>query len=137
MSDAIVTADLGRRTELGEIDPCGSRQAGRRSGVALTADGPVVGLADGTVRAFDGNGSERWTLDGAGSAITLGPFADGVLVGERSGRGGIRFLVDGTERWRHDAAEDIGKPTKDPRFFLPMVVDAAVADDTVYVAARR
>ena len=136
MSDGVGT-DLGRRIGLGELDPCGSRQAGRRSGVALTADGPVVGLADGTVRAFDGNGSERWTLDGAGSAITLGPFADGVLVGERSGRGGIRFLVDGTERWRHDAAEDIGKPTKDTRFFLPMVVDAAVADDTAYVATRR
>ena len=137
MSDAIVTADLGRRTELGEIDPCGSRQAGRRSGVALTSDGPVVGLADGTVSAFDSDRAERWTLDGAGSAITLAPFADGVLVGERSVRGGIRLLVDGVERWRHDASEEIGRPAKDTRFFLPMIVDAAVDGDTAYVAARR
>jgi outer membrane protein assembly factor BamB len=136
MSDG-VEGGISRRIELGEIDPCGSRQAGRRSGVTLTADGPVVGRADGTVRAFDGDGTERWLLDGAGSTITLVPFADGVLVGERSARGGIRVLADGTERWRHDAAEDIGEPTEETRFLLPMIVDAAVAGDTAYVAARR
>jgi len=127
------------RTDLGEVDPCGSRQAGRRSGLALTDEGPVAGLADGSVRAFDDGGSERWRVDGAGSAITLAAFADGVVVGERSARGAIRLLEGGTERWRHDAADALGGPTKDTRFFLPMVVDAAVpaAGDVAYVAARR
>ena len=127
----------GRRIDLGDLNPCGSRQAGRRSGVTLTDEGPVVGLADGSVRAFDGDGDERWRLDGEGSAITLVPFAEGVLVGERSGRGGIRLLAEDGERWRHDAADIVGEPTKDTRFFLPMIVDAAVSGRTAYVAARR
>jgi hypothetical protein len=122
---------------LGNVDPCGSRQAGRRSGVTLTEAGPVVGLADGTVRAVDDAGTERWRIVGEGSAVTLEPFGGGILVGERSARGGVRLLADGTERWRHDAAEVIGAPTKDTRFFLPMVVDAAVAGETAFVAARR
>jgi outer membrane protein assembly factor BamB len=125
------------RIALGELDPCGSRQAGRRSGLALTDEGPVAGLADGSVRAFDIKGVERWAADGEGSAITLVPFADGVLVGERSARSGIRFIIDGEERWRHDAADVIGAPTKETRFFLPIVVDATVAGETAYVAARR
>jgi outer membrane protein assembly factor BamB len=130
--------DSATRIDLGEVDPCGSRQAGRRSGVALTAEGPVVGLADGSVRAFDDDGTERWRVDGEGSAITLVPFGDGVLIGERSERGAIRLLAEGSERWRHDAAESVGGPTKETRFFLPMVVDAAVASgDVAYVAARR
>ena len=122
---------------LGDVDPCGSRQAGRRSGVTLTEAGPVVGLADGTVRAFDDAGTERWSVSGQGSAVTLEPFGGGVLVGERSARGGVRLLADGTERWRHDAADVLGAPTRDSRFFLPMVVDAAVAGETAFVAARR
>ncbi|QLD85851.1 PQQ-like beta-propeller repeat protein [Natronomonas halophila] len=125
------------RLSLGEVDPCGSRQAGRRSGLALTDEGPVVGLDDGSIRAFDSKGRERWHLDGEGSAITHVPFADGVLVGERSARGAIRFISNGEERWRHDAADVIGDPSKETRFFLPMVVNAAVAGDTAYVAARR
>ena len=131
--------EAARRIDLGEVDPCGSRQAGRRSGVALTAEGPVVGLADGSVRAFDGRGTERWRVDGEGSAITLVPFGDGVVVGERSDRGAIRLLAGGRERWRHDAADALGGPAKETRFFLPMVVDAAVAPggDVAYVAARR
>ena len=131
--------DSATRIGLGGVDPCGSRQAGRRSGLALTAEGPVVGLADGSVRAFDDDGAERWRVDGEGSAITLAPFGDGVLIGERSARGAIRLLEGGTERWRHDAADALGAPTKDTRFFLPMVVDAAVDDpgQTAYVAARR
>ncbi|MEF8806961.1 outer membrane protein assembly factor BamB family protein [Natronomonas sp.] len=128
---------IATRIPLGDLDPCGSRQAGRRSGLALTDEGPAVGLADGSVRAFDSKGNERWSLSGEGSAITLVPFADGVLVGERSKRGGIRFISDGEERWRHDAADVIGDPAKETRFFLPMVVDAAVAGDTACVAARR
>lgn len=135
MGDAIPAPE--RRLDLGDLDPCGSRQAGRRSGLALTDGGPVVGLADGSVRAFDDAGEERWRVDGEGSAITLAPFADGVLVGERSARGAIRYLVDGEERWRHEAAGDVGDPAKDTRFFLPMVVDAAVSDGSAYVAARR
>jgi hypothetical protein len=128
---------VDRRIELGDVDPCGSRQAGRRSGVTVTEAGPVAGLADGSVRAVGTDGTERWSLGGEGSAITLVPFAGGVLVGERSARGGIRLLADGAERWRHDAADDIGGPTQETRFFLPMVVDAATVDDTAYVAARR
>lgn len=127
---------------LGEVDPCGSRQAGRRSGVTLTDDGPVAGLADGRVRAFetagsDGHPTERWSVDGEGSAITLVPFGEGVLVGERSCRGGIRYVGGGEEQWCHEATDVVGEPTKDTRFFRPMVVDAAVADETAYVAARR
>ncbi len=129
--------DSMRRIDLGEIDPCGSRQAGRRSGLALTDAGPVAGLADGSVEAFDTDGQRRWRVDGDGSAITLVPFDRGVLVGERSSRGAIRLIVDGEERWRHAAAADIGEPTKETRFFLLMVVDAVVSDGTAYVAARR
>ena len=131
------SSPTGRRIDLGDVDPCGSRQAGRRSGVTLTEAGPVVGLASGTVEAFDPDGTRRWSFEGSGSAITLVPFEGGVLIGERSARGGIRLLVDGNERWRHDAADVLGGPTKDTRFFLPMVVDAAVSTDTAYVAARR
>ena len=143
-----------KRVSLGDVDPCGSRQAGRRSGVAMTDDGPVVGLADGRVCAFDSAGSQRWSAEGEGSAITLVPFGDGgertagsrasgehrssgVVAGERSARGAVRYLEAGEERWRHDAADVVGEPTKDTRFFLPMVVDAAVEGDTAYVAARR
>jgi hypothetical protein len=126
-----------RRIGLGDVDPCGSRQAGRRSGLTLTDAGPVVGLANGSVRAFSRDGTERWRLGGDGSAITLVPFSDGVLVGERSKRGGIRLLDEGGERWRHDAADALGGPTKETRFFLPMVVDAAVDGEVAYVAARR
>ncbi|WP_299236251.1 PQQ-binding-like beta-propeller repeat protein [Natronomonas sp.] len=130
-------AGLERRVELGEIDPCGSRQAGRRSGLAICDAGPVVGRADGGVQAFDDRGTERWRVDGEGSAITLVPFGDGVVVGERSARGAVRYLVEGAERWRHDAADAIGDPTEETRFRLPMVVDAAVGEGTVYAAARR
>ncbi|WP_178915683.1 PQQ-binding-like beta-propeller repeat protein [Natronomonas gomsonensis] len=130
-------SETAARIPLGDIDPCGSRQAGRRSGITLTDSGPVVGLVDGTVRAFDHAGAERWSVDGEASAITLVPFGSGVLVGERSKRGTVRLLEDGTERWRHDAADAVGDPTKETRFFLPMVVDAVTDADTAYVAARR
>jgi len=134
MSDA--ARGVADRIDLGSVDPCGSRQAGRRSAVTLTEAGPVVGLADGSIRAVDDEGAERYRLDGEGSAITLAPFAGGVLVGERSARGAIRLVVDGEERWRHEAASVIGEPAKGTRFFLPMVVDVAV-DGAAYVAARR
>jgi outer membrane protein assembly factor BamB len=155
-----------RRIPLGEVDPCGSRQAGRRSGATLTDQGPVVGLADGSVRAFDGgealaasssrsadardDGAVRWSVEGRGSAIELVPLGQGVLVGERSARGAIRFLREGEERWRHEAADVVGGPAKQTRFFLPMVVDAAAGGEandgesagrtdgeTAFVAARR
>ena len=125
------------RIDLGECDPCGSRQAGRRSGVALIDSGPAVGLADGAVAAFDHEGTVRWRVAGEGSAITLVPFGDGVLVGERSSRGAIRLLADGEQKWRHDAADALGGPTTETRFFLPMVVAAAVSGTTAYVATRR
>jgi outer membrane protein assembly factor BamB len=144
MSDHRNASDSGSRStetvhniDLGEIDPCGSRQAGRRSGVTLTENGPIAGIANGDVQAFDTEGRQRWQIGGEGSTITLVPFGEGVLVGERSTRGGIRLLADGDEQWRHDAADSVGDPAKETRFFLPMIVDAAVSENVAYVAARR
>jgi hypothetical protein len=132
---------------LGSVDPARSRHAGRRSAVALVADpdgrGPlaVAGLADGTLLAVDPTGTARWrhTPDDPGSVVTAVPFAGGVLVGERGTDGTVRLhdAATGALRWRHRSAADVGDPTRDSRFFLPFVVDAAVADGRAYVAARR
>ena len=135
-SDDLTTAAV---ISLGEVDPCGSRQAGRRSSSTLTVDGPVAGRADGTVVALTADGAERWAANGDGSVVTLVAADDGVLTGERSRRGRISlFTQDGGRRWHYDTAADIGAPSKETRFFLPMVVDAAVADTgSCFVAARR
>lgn len=127
---------------LGSVDPTGSRHAGRRSAVTVVDNLAVVGLADGEVVALDkGTLDRRWHAScdrDAASVVTLTPFADGVLVGERSPRGEIRCHgADGEVRWRLATAETVGRPTSDDRFSLPFVVDAVTAGDRAVVAARR
>ncbi|MFB6206385.1 MAG: transcriptional regulator [Haloglomus sp.] len=139
---------------LGEVDPARSRHAGRRSAVAVVAaDGDtggdllaVAGLADGTLVAVAPDGTERWRYtptDGAGGVVTLVPFGDGVLVGERGADGWIRHhsAATGERRWRHRSADDVGDPERDSRFYLPFVADAAATtidgEPRAFVAARR
>ncbi|WP_440008695.1 outer membrane protein assembly factor BamB family protein [Halomicrococcus sp. SG-WS-1] len=147
-----------RTVDLGSVDPAGSRQLGRRSSVCLHDDAVVAGLADGSVVAFDADSlDERWRNDGdpeseanrgssdapsdgvSGSVVSLAPFADGVLVGERGPGGALRLLDadSGTERWGYRSADDVGGPTKRTRFFQPFVVDAVADDRRAYAAARR
>jgi outer membrane protein assembly factor BamB len=127
--------------ELGDIDPAGSRQRGRRSAVALTDDHVVVGTAAGDVRAFErASGRERWYAPGrdGGSIVAAVPFDGGVVVGERSAAGAVRAYDDsGDLRWRVETAEDVGSPQQETRFFQPFVADIAAAGDRCYVAARR
>jgi hypothetical protein len=129
-----------RTRSLGDVDPAGSRQRGRRSAVALTSEHAVTGTADGRIVAYERNsGAEAWrtTVDG-GSIVTLAATVSGIVAGTRGPDGIVLALdSDGTERWRYRTADDVGEPTKDTRFFLPFVVDAVVADDHTYVAARR
>ncbi|MDL0125651.1 transcriptional regulator [Halobacterium salinarum] len=128
---------------LGDIEPAGSRQLGRRSSVCWTGDGVVAGLPDGTVAAFDGALDERWRNagDDRGSVVALAPFAGGVIAGERGAAGEIRLHngETGAVRWRYRAAGDIGRPQEDTRFFLPFVVDVATpaGGDRAFVAVRR
>lgn len=141
--------DLRESVSLGSIDPAGSRQLGRRSSVCLRGDAVVAGLDDDSVVAFGADSvEERWRYDGAataaesgttGSVVSLVPFADGILAGERSPAGEVRLhdADTGAVRWRHRSADDVGEAQKETRFFLPFVVDAAVAGDRAYVAARR
>jgi hypothetical protein len=131
--------------DLGDIQPNGSRQLGRRSGVCLDGDAVVAGLADGTVAAFDASLDERWRNEGdsdRGSVVALAPFAGGVLAGERGAAGEIRLhdRDTGAVRWRYRTADDVGAPQKHTRFYLPFVADVAVPDDgseRAFVAARR
>ncbi|SEW28555.1 PQQ-binding-like beta-propeller repeat protein [Halobacterium jilantaiense] len=132
--------------DLGDVQPSGSRQLGRRSSVCLTDDGVVAGLADGTVAAFDDDLREVWRDEGddaddRGSVVALAPFADGVLAGERGAAGEIRLhdRDTGDVRWRYRTADDVGSPQKRTRFYLPFVVDIAVPDggERAFVAARR
>jgi outer membrane protein assembly factor BamB len=129
-------------TGLGAVDPTGSRHAGRRSAVTLVDGVAVVGRADGDLLAVDAATLDRrWhaTCDRDGvSVVTLTPFAGGVLAGERSPRGEVRYHdADGEVRWRRATAETVGYPTGDDRFSLPFVVDAVTAGDRAVVAARR
>jgi outer membrane protein assembly factor BamB len=138
---------------LGDLDPARSRHAGRRSAVALVpradadADGPfaVAGLADGSLVAVAPDGTERWrhAPETAGSVVTLVPFADGVLVGERGAAGAIRHhdAATGECRWRLESAADVGDPQRDSRFYLPFVASAATTtvdgEPRAVVATRR
>jgi outer membrane protein assembly factor BamB len=134
---------------LGEADPARSRHAGRRSAVALVAgaDGPlaVAGLADGSLVAVGPDGDERWrhAPEAAGSVVTLVPFGDGVLVGERGAAGTVRYhdAATGERRWRHEAATDVGAPQRDSRFYLPFVASAATTtadgEPRAFAAVRR
>jgi outer membrane protein assembly factor BamB len=134
---------------LAEVDPARSRHAGRRSAVALVdgADGPlaVAGLADGSLVAVGPDGDERWrhVPEMAGSVVTLVPFGDGVLAGERGAAGTVRYhdTATGDPRWRHEAATDVGAPQRESRFYLPFVVSAATTtvdgEPRAFVAVRR
>jgi len=132
-----------RTHSLGDVDPAGSRQRGRRSAVALTDDLLVAGIADGRIVAYERNsGEERWRTvvgDGDGHVVTLVTADDLLLAGTRGPAGRVTALdpATGTARWHHRTAEDVGEQTKDTRFYLPFVVDAVAADDRAYVAARR
>jgi outer membrane protein assembly factor BamB len=132
-----------RTHSLGEVDPAGSRQRGRRSAVALTERLLAAGILDGEIVAYERNsGAERWRTvvgDGDGHLVTLATAEDLLLAGTRGPAGRVTALdpATGTERWHHRTAEDVGEPTKDTRFYLPFVVDAVAADDRAYVAARR
>lgn len=139
MSDACQTVDLG-----GDIDLARSRQTGRRSAVALTADCVVVGTAMGTVVAYDRTTlSERWRIesDTESAVVSITALTDSVVVGERGPAGAVRAhgLESGVVRWQYATATDIGEPQQRTRFFLPFVVDLAVDTDRnrVYAAARR
>jgi outer membrane protein assembly factor BamB len=129
---------------LGDVDPAGSRQRGRRSAVALTGRALLAGTADGTIISLERNTPrERWRTslsgDDTGSIVTLTTMDETVLAGTRGPDGWVAALDadTGAERWRYRTADDVGEPTKDTRFFLPFVVDAVTAGDRTYVAARR
>lgn len=126
---------------LGSLNPTGSRHRGRRSAVTLTDDATVVGTASGDVVAFDRtSGREQWRTTGPDEAsVVSAASTDGsVLVGERGPAGAVRaYAADGSERWRVETADGVGRPQKDTRFFLPFVVDIVTATGRWYVAARR
>jgi hypothetical protein len=125
---------------LGPVDPARSRHGGRRSAVALADAGPVVGTADGRVRAFDPTLDERWATDpGDAAVVAATPVAGGVAVGERGPRGAVALYGPGGDRrWRHETAADLGAPTAESRARLPFVVALATGSDgRLYAAARR
>ncbi|GAB3706002.1 outer membrane protein assembly factor BamB family protein [Halorubrum pallidum] len=152
-SDSRIDAalDAHAAAPLGDVDPGGSRQRGRRSAVALTDGSVVVGTADGDIRAFDRTdgspsdatrgvrlGSERWRLSGDEPVVALTPFDGGVLAGTRGERGLVRLVdADGSERWRLVAADDVGPPAKETRFWYPFVAAIETHGDRAYAAARR
>jgi len=137
-----MSSTLDRRVaDLGSADPTGSRHRGRRSAVTLTDEFVVAGTADGSVRAFDRDSlAERWRAetDSEASVVSAHAFRDGLAVGERGPGGAVRvYDGDGSLRWRHVTAADVGRPQKDTRFFLPFVVDLVTDGNRLYAAARR
>jgi outer membrane protein assembly factor BamB len=131
-----------RTYSLGDVDPAGSRQRGRRSAVALTADHVFAGTTDGDVIASGRDGGAaawRTTVGDGDSVVTLAVTDDGVVAGTRGADGTVTAVdpATGTVRWQRRTADDVGEPTKDTRFFLPFVVDAVAAGGYTYVAARR
>jgi outer membrane protein assembly factor BamB len=141
MADRSVAAASHRAVELGAVSPAGSRQLGRRSAVTATEELVVAGLADGAVVGFDPGLETCWRNEAAdrGSVVSLTPFADGVLAGERGADGEVRFhdADTGAVRWRYRTADDVGDPQQETRFSLPFVVDAVVGGDRAFVASRR
>ncbi|MFB6270977.1 MAG: PQQ-binding-like beta-propeller repeat protein, partial [Halobacterium sp.] len=129
--------------DLGDVQPNGSRQLGRRSSVCVAGDRAVVGLADGTVAAFDDDLEAVWRNEGddRGSVVALAQFADGVLAGERGADGEVRFhdAETGDVRWRYRTADDVGDPQQETRFYLPFVADVEIDEtgERAFVAARR
>lgn len=144
MSESVADrATTDESVALGDVDPAGSRHAGRRSAVTLADETVVVGTADGTVRAFDRDSlAERWTVEASArdaSVVSLTTFADGVAVGERGPDGDVRLLDGdtGAVRWAYRTADDVGEAQRDTRFCRPFVVDLVAGEDRVYAASRR
>lgn len=129
-----------RRADLGEVDPAGSRQLGRRSTVEITDDRIVVGTASGDVIAFDHRLDQQWhSTDGSASLVASAALDGNTLVGERGPAGSIRCYETetGDLRWAYDTSADIGEPQQETRFFLPFIADIVTDGDRWYVAARR
>jgi outer membrane protein assembly factor BamB len=131
-----------RTRSLGDVDPAGSRQRGRRSAVTLTSDHVVAGTTDCDIIAYERTrGKEVWrtVLNDGDSVVTLAATDDVLVAGTRGADGTVAAVdpATGTVRWQRRTADDVGEPTKDTRFFLPFVVDAVVAGEYTYVAARR
>ncbi|WP_435197348.1 PQQ-binding-like beta-propeller repeat protein [Natronomonas sp. EA1] len=133
----------GRTVDLGAVSPARSRHAGRRSAVAFTDELVVVGTATGELRAYDrATLDERWTGGTdteSTSVVSLTPFGDAVVAGERGPEGAVRCYdaATGTLRWRYATAADVGPPQQPTRFFRPFVVDTVSDGERLYVAARR
>lgn len=141
-----MTDQLTRGVSLGEIDPAGSRQRGRRSSVTLVGGTSVAGTHDGRLIAYEGEARKPvWEGEADESVVTLagGDRAGLVVAGTRGSDGWVRALdaETGEERWSYRAADDVGEAQKETRFFLPFVVDAQIAavdgEARVFVAARR
>lgn len=149
--------DADRTVSLGDIDPARSRHMWTRSAVHATDDLVVAGQWDGTVAAFELEGTNealepRWTVDHPDHAVGIETLdgddgSDGtggqtsVIVAGRGDRGTIAAsdAATGDRRWRYDTAADVGEAADDSVFYLPYVV-ALEADDetgTLYAAARR
>lgn len=86
---------------------------------AVTDDAVIVAGQDGTVSAFDPDGTRRWSLRMAGSAWSGPTVADGqVYVADDEGWAYALDAADGTERWRFEADAAITT--------APTVADGAV-----------
>lgn len=132
-----------RAVELGDVSPARSRHAGKRSAVTLLEGLVVTGTATGNVVAHDRTTlEERWRGESETemtSVVAAEPFGDGVVVGERSTQGTIRFYDQetGELRWQYATATDLGAPQKSSRFFLPFVTAIETDGERLYVASRR
>lgn len=128
-----------RTARLGDVDPAGSRHLGRRSAVLVGDERVVAGTADGTVVAFDHGLTEQWRADGEGCVVSLAATAECLVAGERGVSGAVRAYdaATGAERWRYEAAEDVGTADRETRFLLPFVADIETDGDRIYAAVRR
>jgi outer membrane protein assembly factor BamB len=135
-----------RGRSLGDIDPAGSRQRGRRSSVAIAGGTTVAGTHDGEVIAYEGSSDDpAWRAAVGESVVTLAADERSALVvaGTRGADGRVRAFdrETGAQRWSYRVADDVGGPQKETRFCLPFVVDARVAEVDgevrAFVAGRR
>ncbi|EMA42586.1 outer membrane protein assembly factor BamB family protein [Halobiforma nitratireducens] len=139
------TNERFRSRSLGEIESAGSRHMWARSAVHVDGSLVVTGTWDGTVTAYDRRSLEvRWTTsrpDHPARIETLQrPNGTSVIVGGRGQRGRVAaYDADsGTERWRYDAADEVGDPVGTGVFVLPHVVALeADRDGRLYAVARR
>lgn len=132
-----------RAVGLGDVPPARSRHAGRRSAVALVDELVVTGTATGDVVAHDRTTlDEHWrteTETEMTSVVSVEPFGNGVVIGDRGPEGTIRFYDQDTGElhWQYATSTDIGTPQKASRFFLPFIADIETEGDRLYVASRR